>query len=719
MKIRSFFKKNYLSFIFGLISIIVLYFISLYSYLLYHSFAELFSIIIAFGIFIIAWNSKKFLDNNYLLFVGIAYLFVALLDLFHTLAYEGIGIFTGFAESNLATQLWISARYLESISLFLALFFITRRLNYKLQFICYLMVTTLILLSIFYWKIFPAAFIEGSGLTTFKIVSEYIISFILAAAIFFLYLYRKEFSRPVFMLIIASLVITILSELSFTLYTDVYGFFNQLGHFFKLISFFLIYKAIIETGFSQPFDLLFFKLKQSEKDIKESEEKFHSLYSYMNEGVALHEIVYDKTKKPVDYKIIDVNNAFQSIFGLGKDKVIGKKASEIYGTGTAPCMDIFTQAVESKKPARFETYFTPLKKYFYISVFFPSKGKFAALFSDITKRKKVEKKMKNLSKFPSENPNPVMRMNDKNLIIYANKPAKKMLQQLRNEKESRFPKILTDLVTNGKNKKITKLETAEIKIGKLIYEINILPVKGANYYNIYGKDITEQKKARRYYYKMVKGKALNEERNKLARELHDTVTQTLFSANLIAEVIPKLLKKDPKVVTQRVEEIRKLNNIALTEMRVLLYELRPSAIKDEDLGNLLQELVKLISARSNIPIEVKINGKYKYPVKIELGYYRIAQEALNNIIKHSCATKATLILESLPKKIYMGITDNGCGFDDKKIASTNLGLTIMRERAKLIGASMNIDSAPGDGTRIKVTYSKKTDYKEQTGPMTS
>jgi PAS domain S-box-containing protein len=706
--VKSFFKKNYLSIILFLISIVGLYVISLYSYLLYHSFVELFSIIIAFGIFLIAWNSKKFLDNNYLLFVGIAYFFVALLDLFHTLAYKGMGVFTNFTGANLATQLWISARYLESISLLLALFFITRKLNYKLQFICYLIVTTLVLLSIFYWKIFPIAFIEGLGLTPFKIISEYVISFILLAAIFFLYLYRKEFSRTVFMLIMASLVVTILSELAFTLYaTDVYGFFNQLGHFFKLLSFFLIYKAIIETGFSQPFDLLFFKLKQSETDLKESEEKFRSLYFSMNEGVCLHEMIYDETKKPVDYRIIDVNNAFQSILGFKRDKVIGKKASEIYGTDIAPYLGVYAQVADSGRPIIFEAYFPPMKKYFSISVFSPSRGRFATVFSDITERKKIEKEIESLSRFPSENPNPVMRMNNKNLIIYANKPARSILQQLGSGKRSKFLKFLRDSVKSGKKDKITELKTVEIKIGESIYGFTIIPVKDFDYFNIYGKDITDRRKTEKLHYKIRKEKTLNEERNKLARELHDTVTQTLFSANLIAEVIPKLWKKDPETVIERLEEVRQLNNIALMEMRTLLYELRPSTLEDENLGNLLQELVKSVSARSKIPIGVKIIGEYKFPVKIELGCYRIAQEALNNIIKHSSATKASLVLEVLPEKLYMDINDNGRGFDDKKIASTNLGLTIMRERAKLMGASISIESAPGKGTRIKVIYYKK------------
>ncbi|MCL5071317.1 MAG: histidine kinase [Actinobacteria bacterium] len=679
----------------------------MYSYVLYHSFVELFSIIIAFGIFIIAWNSKKFLDNNYLLFVGIAYFFIALVDLFHTLSYKGMGIFTNFTGSNLATQLWISARYLESISLLLALFFITRRLNYKIQVICYLIVTILILLFIFYWKTFPVSYIEGMGLTTFKIASEYVISFILMIVVFFLYLYRKEFNRIVYMLIIASLVVTVLSELSFTLYLDVYGLFNQLGHFFKILSFFLIYKAIIVTGFSQPLDLLFFKLKQSEKDIKESEEKFRSLYFSMNEGACLHEMIYDELKKPLDYRIIDVNNAFQSILGFKRDQVMGKKATEVYNTDIAPYINIYAQVADSGKPARFEAYFSSLKKYFSISVFSPSKGKFATIFSDITERKESEKEIESLSRFPSENPNPVMRMNSENLIIYSNEPAKSLLQQLGTEKRSKFLEFMHDSVSGWEKNKNVKLETFEIKINKLIYEFTVIPVKDFDYFNIYGRDVTSKKKAERLQNRIGKEKNLNEERNKLARELHDTVTQTLFSANLITEVIPKLWKKNPEAVIERLEEVRQLNNVALMEMRVLLYELKPSALKNENLGNLLKRLVKSVGARSKIPVELMINGEYKFSPRIELGCYRIAQEALNNIIKHSYATKATLILKVYPEKLYMDITDNGRGFDNKKIASTSLGLTIMRERAKLMRASIFIDSLPGKGTKVTVIYNKK------------
>lgn len=674
---------------------------------------ELFSIVITFGIFVIVWNSKKFLYNNYLLFVGIAYFFVAILDLFHTLAYKGMGIFTNFTGADLATQLWISARYLQSISLILALFFITRKLNYKIQFICYLIATTLVLLSIFYWRIFPTTYIEGTGLTIFKIASEYIISFMLAVAIFFLHLYRKEFSQIVFMLIISSLFITILSELSFTLYVDVYGLFNQLGHFFKLLSFFLIYKAIVEIGFSQPFELLFFKLSEREKDLKESEEKFRTLYFSMSEGVCLHEIIYDESKRPVDYRIIDINDAYLSGLGFKRDQIINKKVSEVYKTDIDPYISIYAQVADSGKPARFEAYFPSLKKYFLISVFSPSTGRIATMFSDITSRKRSEEKIRSLSRFPSDSPNPIIRMTDKNLIIYANKPARNILKQLDSKKKSKLLKFLHNSATVRKKNENANLQPAEIKIGKSFYEFVIVQIKGLDYYSVYGRDITSVKKAERLRDRIEKAKILDKERNKLARELHDTVTQTLFSANLTAEVIPKLWEKNPEAVIEKLESVRKLNKVALQEMRILLYELKPSALKNENLVDLLQGLIKSVESRSKIPIELIINGEYKFPAKIELGFFRIAQEGLNNIVKHSCATKASLVLKILPEQLYMIISDNGRGFDDKKIISTNLGLVIIRERAKLIGASISIKSLKGKGTNITVIYNNNKQPKSE------
>jgi len=249
------------------IVLVGLYLSSLYNYLLYHSLAELFSVVIAVGVFAIAWNSRRFLENNYLLYLGIAYLFVGIIDLAHTLSYKGMSIFSGFG-ANLPTQLWIAARYLEAVSLLLAPWFLRRRLNPAALFAAYFLIFTLLCLAIFYWRIFPVCFVEGVGLTPFKKISEYIICGILAGALAFLWRQQAEFDPMVLRLIIWSIILTMASELAFTFYVGVYDLSNFVGHFFKILSFYLIYKAIIETGLVKPYNLLFRNLNLSEEALR-------------------------------------------------------------------------------------------------------------------------------------------------------------------------------------------------------------------------------------------------------------------------------------------------------------------------------------------------------------------------------------------------------------------------------------------------------------------
>jgi diguanylate cyclase (GGDEF)-like protein len=243
-----------------------LYLTSLYSYLLFHSVAEIFSIVIGCSIFILAWNSRQRLDNSYLLFLGIAYLFVSALDLLHTLGYKGMGVFPGY-DSNLPTQLWIAARYVQSISLLVAPVFLSRKLNVKLAFVVYTAVTIVVLAAIFS-NAFPACFVEGAGLTPFKIISEHIISLILLGAIAFLLYHRPAFDQKVLRWLVASLALTILAELAFTFYVSVYGLGNLVGHFLKLIAFYLIYIAIVEMGLDKPHRLLFRNLKRNEEALE-------------------------------------------------------------------------------------------------------------------------------------------------------------------------------------------------------------------------------------------------------------------------------------------------------------------------------------------------------------------------------------------------------------------------------------------------------------------
>jgi PAS domain S-box-containing protein len=303
----------YLSFLVGAIIFTGLYFASRYNYLLFHSIAEIFSILVAFSIFVIAWNARRLLDNSYFIFIGIAFLFIGLLDLAHTLAYSGMGVFPDYG-TNLATQLWIGARYIQGLSLLIAPLLIGRRLRVNWLLGGYALVTALLLTSIFYWQSFPVCFIEGVGLTPFKIVSEYIISLLLAGAIFTMWQKRQQFDTNVLRFLLAAIVVTIASELAFTLYQDPYGLANLIGHFLKIVAFYLIYKAIIETGLVKPYNLLF-------RNLKQSEERYRDLYeeapdAYLSVGT--------------NGFVMRANRRAAELLGYSRVEMVGRPVADLY-----------------------------------------------------------------------------------------------------------------------------------------------------------------------------------------------------------------------------------------------------------------------------------------------------------------------------------------------------------------------------------------------------
>jgi PAS domain S-box-containing protein len=306
--------KKYQYFIAGILVFLGLYLASLYNYLLFHSLAEIFSIVVACGIFMVAWNSRRFLDNNYLLCIGIAYLFVGGLDLIHTLTYKGMGIFQEYG-TNLATQLWLVARYTESVSLLIAPLFFRRKLKINLLFLSYTVALSLFLISIFYLKIFPLCFVEGVGLTPFKKISEYVISLILLASIVLVLKNQDKFDRDVLKWLVWSILLTIVSELAFTFYIDAYGFSNLLGHFFKIVSFYLIYKALIQMGLTRPYDLLFRNLKQSEVLLQEEKNKIQNYLDIANAIL----LVIDANQK-----VSLINKKGGEILGYNENEMIGK-----------------------------------------------------------------------------------------------------------------------------------------------------------------------------------------------------------------------------------------------------------------------------------------------------------------------------------------------------------------------------------------------------------
>jgi two-component system nitrate/nitrite sensor histidine kinase NarX len=197
--------------------------------------------------------------------------------------------------------------------------------------------------------------------------------------------------------------------------------------------------------------------------------------------------------------------------------------------------------------------------------------------------------------------------------------------------------------------------------------------------------------------------AVSAERTRLARDLHDAVTQTLLSATLIAEVLPDLWKMNITEDRCRLEELRQLTRGALAEMRTLLVELRPNSLVEVPLPALLRQLIEALAGRARIDLQLNSGGEGKLPADVQVSLYCIAQESLNNVIKHAKATQAVITLR-MGDTVRLTVADNGVGFDPSTVTADHLGLKIMRERAEAIGAKFSVYSEPGEGTQISVIW---------------
>ena len=205
-------------------------------------------------------------------------------------------------------------------------------------------------------------------------------------------------------------------------------------------------------------------------------------------------------------------------------------------------------------------------------------------------------------------------------------------------------------------------------------------------------------------YEQAQTLATLQERQRLAQNLHDAVNQSLFSASLIAEVLPRVWERNPDEGRRSLEDLRRLTRGAIAEMRGLLVELQPMVITDSDLGDLLRQLSDAFTGRTNISIALTITGQGTLPTKVQVALYRLCQEGLNNIAKHARARQVALMLRYEAGLAELAIQDDGRGFDPAKMPPGHYGLNIMHERAKAIGALLSVTSQIGHGTEINIIW---------------
>jgi PAS domain S-box-containing protein len=834
-------KRDYLeptifaSIVFGI------YISSSYSFLIFHTIAELFSIIIAGGVFVIAWNSRKNIDNSFFLVIGISFLFIGFIDLLHTLAYAGMNIFIGY-DANLPTQLWILGRYLQALSFLLGSLLVNKKLKPYYLTVGYSIVSIL-LVSLIFIGLFPDAYIVGSGLTPFKIISEYIINLILFVTIFILYKFRNAFDRKVLILIIASIIATMVAELAFTFYVSVYGISNLVGHIFKIIAFYLLYKSIIRIGLESPFDLVYRQLKTSEQRITLAYSELDQMFN-----AALPIRIIDK-----DCKIIKVNDTFSSLFKLKREELLGKKCFEILphefchtdtcsrnqilsgkekvtyeteqykadGTKITLMVDSipykspkgeflgliqnYTDITDRKKAEEQVQYQAKLVenvsdaiistdldfniiswnkaaesiygwmadeiigknvmdtitvhyindkqedvlKQFFEKGFWkgeiiqPRKdGSFiniassvsllndisnkpigaVAINKDITERKKAEEKIINLSKFPSENPYPVLRVSKK-AIIYTNKAGEDIFKIAINDK---IPPILREDVEKVLSNKI--LNTVERTVNGKVYSFVITPVEGVSYINIYGTDITERRKAENRLEQLI---------STVSHELRTPITVILMSLDFLKNqketITPEIeeqlmdgISRNTSLLHELAEDILTISRIDEKKIALELAEYSPHELINEILA-----LLEPIYKEKNLDLETDVDENIRLkgdPKRID----HIFRIIIDNTIKYSNINSKIEIKafdnyngKYNPKErsgVLIQFKDTGIGIPAKDIpfiferffrsdhvkdiSGTGLGLSIAKDLVELHNGTIHVESEVGKGSTFLIFLPK-------------
>jgi signal transduction histidine kinase len=216
------------------------------------------------------------------------------------------------------------------------------------------------------------------------------------------------------------------------------------------------------------------------------------------------------------------------------------------------------------------------------------------------------------------------------------------------------------------------------------------------------RDISERERLERDLRAQAAELATSDERARLARALHDSVTQALFSMGLTTRSLELLLQTDPEAGRAKLAELRELQKDALAEMRTLIFELRPASLETDGLVQALRNHAAAVRARTGLEVGVDADLADRPPLPVEEALYRIGQEALHNVVKHANAERAIIRLWSGRDGLHMSITDDGTGFDPEDVPRGHLGLVGMRQRAELAGAQLTLESERGSGTRVEI-----------------
>jgi PAS domain S-box-containing protein len=742
-------KSNSVEFFIVSCALAALFFTAERNYLLFHSVAELFSIVVGYTIFILAWNARRIMDNDFILFVGIAFLFISSIDLLHTLSYKGMGVFPG-GGSNMATQLWISGRYLESATLVISPFFLFRKLKPTIV----LGIYALIFVSIYTWRVFPISYVDGMGLTPFKIWSELIICGFLAAAGGLLLWHRERLASRVFRLIFLSIIITIVSEIFFTEYVSVYGIFNLLGHVFKVVSFYLIYKALIHVGLSEPYEVLFRNLKQSEEALRESEARYRAIVEDQTELIC---------RWRPDGTITYVNEAYCRYFGMSTDTLVGNRFVPLIYTEDrekvskhlsmigreCPVGDLEHRVVLENGEIRWQKWTN--------RVLFDEEGsvrEFQSVGRDITVRKQAEEAIRESEeKFRTltrHSPVGICLTDIQGICQLVNDRWSEMTGLSSEETYGRswthalHPDDLVlvegrwrDMVQHGgaftleyrfidPQGKVTWVAGSTVALQNLRGEIT-------GYLGT-ATDISDRKKIERQLEEMnttleqrvkertavaekrtaqLRAMALElthaeqRERRKIAQILHDHLQQLLVGVKIHINLLGKSTAGTH--TEQSLQQVNELLDQSIAATRSLAVELDPPVLRYGGFLKALRWLADWMKDTYDFRVDIEAEEDSEpRSENIRIILFQVVRELLLNVVKHAMVDRASIEVCRFKKgRVKIVVVDNGVGFDPESVSvkessPDGFGLFNIHERLDLVGGKLVIESALGKGSRFSL-----------------
>lgn len=742
--------------IFGTIALSFgLYLVSLYSYVLFHTTIEFYCIMIAFTIFIVIWNSREYLDEHVFLFLGIALFFISFIDITHTLAYPGINLFAKFdSTTNLTTQLWIAARYIEAFTILMVPFLFNKKIKVRLTFEIYSVIILVTFASIFTFKIFPTSYIDGLGLTLFKKISEYTISIILTVAAVLLYKKKNYLDKNIFYLLFTSIIFTILSELSLTTYFNVSDFSNILGHYFKLISYLLIYKTISEIGIKHPLSYIFNSMTKDAEKVKISETKFRSLVEIATDSIIL--------TNGID-EIELWNKSSEIIFGWKEKDIMGKTLDLII-----PKKKIGNQNfdIKQKNITNNEGFNTTVEssgvrkngEIFPLEFSFSSWKANDELFycyiiRDISDRKKIEKdlfhKNEKLEKIITDLKivqsgidyafAHVIITDENGVILYVNKSAEEMTGFHKEEMLGRKPSLwgkqmkpsfyenLWNTIKKDKQKFSGRV-TNKKKNGEIYEaEVRISPILDdhgdVKFFIALERDITSEIETDR-----AKSEFISIAAHQLRTPLS---TISIISEMLLRDIVGSTSKENKKYLKSIFKEIRSMTVMIETFLDVSRIELEkfPTIIETVSLYEVVEDILQeLLPQLKNKKIHFKKTYSKHLPVlNIDRNAIQIVLgNIVSNAIKYTpIKGKITLSINENQSHVTMEVSDNGIGIPDKdkskiftkmfraenttqiKSDGSGLGLYLVKNVAEQNGYTVTFESKENNGTTFFISIPKK------------